>query len=125
MPMSSVARLCVLALTLLFHVSVWRTAWSSDGFSSDLRASRTDGGTPAQGGDDGAPEGTDAPEDTDTPEGTDERPAPMADDIFEIAALPVAALRMGADADGRAGLTRDELRRGCPALEKPDKPPRA
>ncbi|MEY4544861.1 MAG: hypothetical protein RL685_1056 [Pseudomonadota bacterium] len=111
--MYSVARLCVLALTLLFHVGLCRNAWSSDSFCSGLQASRSDDGTPAQGGED------------DAPEGTEDRSAPLADDIFEIAALPVAPLPMGADAAVRAGLTRDELCRGCPALAKPDKPPRA
>ena len=54
-----------------------------------------------------------------------ERSPTMADDIFEIAVLPVAALRVGAAPGGPGGLPRDELRRGCPSLETPDKPPRA
>lgn len=113
--MSSVAKLCVLALIALFQIGSWQAAWSS-GLVSQLSAYQTH--EDARGDSDG---------DDEAPGGTTEEPStPMADDIFEIAVLPVEVPRVRSAApDGRAGLVLEELRRGRPAPDTPDKPPRA
>jgi hypothetical protein len=124
--MSSVARLCVLALIALFQIGSWQAAWSSSAVSQMSAVQmddegRGDGDADAPGGTDEPPGGTDEP-----PGGTEEPSTPMADDIFEIAVLPVDVSRVkSADPDGRARLELHELRRGRPAPDTPDKPPRA
>lgn len=95
--MTSVARLCVLALIPMIHVSVSPVV--SQPGSSSLAVT--------------------------TDSTTDARSPSMAENIFESLVLPVAVPRLCAVPAGRAGPGRDDLRRGRPPPDTPDKPPRA
>lgn len=109
--------MCLLVLAVLFQAGVWQAAWSSARVSSD----RVSSDMPGLGGSEGTlPPGNDADP---TEGGRDERP--VADDAFELAAVPIVLPRVkGAPSDGRADLAFDGLARGRPASGTLDKPPR-